>query len=57
MNPTQGKRLQVKRETLRELSPTDIALAQGAASGTSGVSNCCCEPTSNQGGNGCYPKI
>jgi hypothetical protein len=44
------KRLQVKRETLRELNPKDLSIAQGRGiSDASGVSNCCCQPTSNQG--------
>ena len=46
-----SKRLQIKRETLRELNPRDLALAKGRAQSDAGsdVSNCCCNPTSNQG--------
>jgi hypothetical protein len=47
------KRLQIKRETLRELNPRDLALANGARISDTGdsadASNCCCNPTSNQG--------
>lgn len=45
-----SKRLQIKRETLRELNPRDLAHAKGGQSDAgSDVSNCCCNPTSNQG--------
>ena len=50
MKSKASKRLQIKRETLRELNPRDLAFAQGGAISAAGsdVSNCCCNPTSNQ---------
>jgi len=52
------KRLEIKRETLRELSPRALVLAQGGRISDAGsdVSNCCCGPTSNQG-ESCRPAI
>jgi hypothetical protein len=52
------KRLQIKRETLRELSPTILVVIEGGGtSTTSDVSNCCCNPTSNQGQGCTRPPI
>lgn len=54
MNKTNDgvRRLVIRRETLRELNPTDLAAARGGdphSNAGSDVSNCCCQPTSNQG--------
>jgi hypothetical protein len=60
MKNQSSKRLQVKRETLRELNPRDLSFARGGAQSDAGsdVSNCCCNPTSNQGQScGGKPKI
>ncbi len=46
-----SRKLFVRRETLRELNPTDIAFAKGGnytGDIKSDGSNCCCQPTSNQ---------
>lgn len=50
MHDKVSTRLQIKRETLRELNPRDLLLAQGGNISAAGsdVSNCCCQPTSNQ---------
>ena len=52
-----SKRLQIKRETLRELTPRELVFAAGGAISANGsdVSNCCCQPTSNQ--SSCRPAI
>jgi hypothetical protein len=50
MKNKSSKRLEIKRETLRELNPRSLVFAQGGAISAAGsdVSNCCCQPTSNQ---------
>jgi hypothetical protein len=60
MKNQSSRRLQIKRETLRELNPRDLAVARGGGQSDAGsdVSNCCCNPTSNQGQScGGKPKI
>lgn len=59
MNPKndEARRLVIRRETLRELSPIELGFVRGAISdANSDVSNCCCQPTSNQGGDTCAAK-
>lgn len=53
-----AQRLSIKRETLRELNPIDVAFAKGGAISAQGsdVSNCCCQPTSNQTACGGIPR-
>jgi hypothetical protein len=57
MNPKRDepRRLVIRRETLRELSPNELESAHGGAitAKNSDVSNCCCQPTSNQGADSC----
>jgi hypothetical protein len=39
-----GRRLSIKRETLRELNPMQLNEAVGGSAATSDASNCCCGP-------------
>jgi hypothetical protein len=58
MKRNASKRLEIKRETLRELSSLDLIGAQGGGTSTgSDVSNCCCNPTSNQGASCTRPPV